>query len=86
MSKTGKCNCQKRVGYAIQTKRLNPKKLEYSALEQTDPEHFKQAMEEMDELSFIFAELPKYHAPQEARTFLDQILSSDSMKIIQAEV
>lgn len=53
LSKTGACNCQKRVGYAIQTHRLNPKSLEYSSLEKlpaTDTLGFTQAMEEMDEL------------------------------------
>ena len=85
LSKTGKCSCQKRVGYAISTHRLDPKNLEYSKLETVENNTFKQAMEEMDELSFIFADMPKYRTPQETRAFLDQLLSSDSMKIIRAE-
>ena len=54
-------------------------------LETVENNTFKQAMEEMDELSFIFADMPKYRTPQETRAFLDQLLSSDSMKIIRAE-
>ena len=86
LSKTGKCSCQKRVGYAISTHRLDPGNLEYSKLETAEKDNFTQAMEEMDELSFIFADMPKYRAPQETRAFLDQLLSSESMKIIRAEV
>jgi RNA polymerase sigma factor (sigma-70 family) len=89
LSKTGKCNCHKRVGYAIQTNRLNPKNLEYSALEELPNNEtfgFIQSMEEMDELSLVFANLPKYHAPQEAKNFLEKILTSGSMSIIKMEV
>ena len=87
LTKTGKCNCQKRVGYAIQTHRLNPKQLEYSALEKL-PENetfgFIQAMEEMDDMSLVFTYLPKYRSPQNAKNFIKELLTSDSMKVIQA--
>lgn len=89
LSKTGACNCQKRVGYAIKTHRLNPQNLEYSALEQlpdTDTLGFTQAMEEMDELLLIFATMPKYRAPQDTKAFLQKLLSSESMHTIKAEV
>lgn len=89
LSQTGVCNCQKRVGYAIQTRRLNPKNLEYSALEklpQTDTLGFTQAMEEMDELSLIFANLPRYRSPEDAKAFFKKLLASNNMSIIRAEV
>lgn len=89
LSETGSCNCKKRVGYAIQTHRLNPKKLEYSALERLDDSAtlgFTQAMEEMDELSLIFAQLPKYRAPQDAKEFLEKLLQSGNMGVIREEV
>lgn len=88
LSETGSCNCRKRVGYAIQSQRLQPQNLEYSKLKKLDNDvsvGFKQAMEEMDELSLIFAELPKYHSPAVIRDFLNQLLSSDNMSIIKAE-
>lgn len=89
LSQTGGCNCQKRVGYAIASHRLDPKNLAYSDLEQlpeTQTRDFTQAMEEMDQLSGIFASLPKYRAPQQTRAFLEQLLSSQGMRTIQAEV
>lgn len=89
LSETGRCDCAKRVGYAIQTHRLNPKQLEYSRLEPL-PERetlgFTQAMEHLDELSQIFADLPKYRAPCDTRAFLEQLLASGSMDTIRAEV
>jgi hypothetical protein len=88
LSETGSCNCRKRVGYAIQSQRLQPQKLEYSNLKKLDNTVsfvFKQAMEEMDELSLIFAELPKYRSPEVIKDFLNQLLSSDNMNIIKAE-
>ncbi len=88
LSKTGKCSCQKRVGYAIQTQRLNPQKLEYSSLETMTVDEtfgFIEAMEEMDELSLVFANLPKYHSPQSAKNFLEKLLASDTMSIIKTE-
>lgn len=84
LSKTGKCNCQKRLGFAIMTHRLNPQDLEYSKLEQIDRDAFTQAMEELDELSLIFSSMPKYNAPNETKQFLNKLLTSDSMKSIMA--
>lgn len=89
LSGTGTCDCRKRVGYAIQTHRLDPLKLEYGSLKKAsepDTLRFTQAMEEMDELSLIFAGLPKYSSPQEAKPFLEKLLVSDSMNIIKAEL
>ena len=89
LSKTGACNCKKRVGYAIQTHRLDPKKLEYSSLEKlpkADTFGFTQAMEEMDELSLIFADLPKYRSAGNTKAFLEKLLTSNNMSTIKAEV
>lgn len=89
LSKTGSCNCRKRVGYAIKTHRLNPQNLEYSDLKKlpdTDTLGFTQAMEEMDELSLIFANLPKYRSPQDTRGFFEKLMESGNMNIIKAEV
>lgn len=88
LSGTGGCNCQKRVGYAIKNHRLNPKNLEYSSLKQLsneETEGFVQAMEEMDQLSSIFANLPKYRSPENNRAFLEDLLSSGKMNIIKGE-
>ena len=79
-----KCNCKKRVGYAIKSHRLNPVNLEYSKLEQAE---YIQAMEELDKQSLLFASLPRYRAPKNAKEFLQRILRSENMEtILSAEV
>lgn len=85
LTETGKCNCKKRIGYAIQTRRLNPDNLEYSRMEKLDESAvsaYIQAMEEMDELSFVFSELPKYRSPQVIRNFAEKLISSNNMSVI----
>lgn len=89
LSTTGKCNCKKRVSYAITTHRLNPQNLEYSCLEQLDSSDtlgFTEAMEEMDRLSDVFAQLPKYRSPLNTKIFLKKLLASSSMEQIKAEM
>lgn len=63
--------------------------LEYSSLEklpETDTMGFTQAMEEMDELLLIFADLPKYRSACNTKAFLEKLLTSNNMSIIRAEV
>ncbi len=88
LTETGKCNCRKRVGYAIQSHRLNLNNLEYSNMKKLD-DHVtfgvRQAMEKMDELSFVFAELPKYRSTQIIKDFIKKLLRSDNMNIIKIE-
>ena len=88
LTETGRCNCRKRVGYAIQSQRLNPHNLEYTDLKKLDDSltfGFKQAMEKMDELSLVFAELPKYRSTEVIKDFLKKLLRSDNMSIIKIE-
>lgn len=78
LSGTGKCSCEKRVGYAIQTQRLNPQNLEYSRMEKldgADAPRFTAAMEEMDALSGVFAQLPQYRSPLDTKAFLEKLLT-----------
>lgn len=88
LTETGKCNCRKRVGYAIQSHRLNLNNLEYSNMKKLD-DHVtfgvRQAMEKMDELSFVFAELPKYRSTEIIKDFIKKLLRSDNMNIIKIE-
>ncbi len=88
LSEKGSCNCKKRVGYAIKSHRLNPNNLEYSNLEKLDDKvalGFTQAMEEIDELSLIFSNLPQYRSPMVVKKFLEQLLDSKNMSVIKAE-
>lgn len=78
LSGSGMCACNKRLGYAVGQKRLNPARLEYSALEVC-----KKEMENMDALAGVFESLPEYRVPENARAFIDSLVASDSMASIQ---
>lgn len=83
------CSCKKRIGYAISSHRLNPANLEYSALgklEESLLSDYTHAMEDLDDLSFVFAKLPKYRSPQIVKSFISEILASKNMQTIQTEV
>ncbi len=80
LASPGKCDCKKRVGYAIQSRRLNPANLEYSRLEESA--EYTRAMEELDAESLVFAGLPKYRSPQTVRDFLQKTLRSEDMAVI----
>ena len=83
-----KCNCQKRIGYAITNHRLNPANLEYHQLEKVDEDvalDYLAAIEEMDMESAIFAKLPSYRSPQNTKDFLQNILFSENMATIMGQ-
>lgn len=83
-----RCSCARRVGYAMQSHRLRPDRLEYTQLEQADEAvmtAYVDAMEEMDDQSLVFAQLPKYRAPQAVRDFLHAVLHSASIETIQRD-
>lgn len=86
LTDTGFCSCDKRIGYAIQHNRLNPKKLEYSRLEKYDKEtliRYTENMETLDEMADTFSDLPAYHSPVSAKELIGKLLNSLPMKMIQ---
>lgn len=86
LASSEKCGCKKRVGYAIQSRRLNPSNLEYMRLEKADSPivaQYTEAMEEMDTQSTVFADLPRYRSPQKIKDFLQEIIRSKDMATIQ---
>lgn len=82
----GLCNCEKRIGYAILTHRLNPNHLEYKELKKIDDEvlaNVKSSMEIIDEYSTIFDELPKYQSKLKEKAFIKKLLQTEQIKNIQ---
>ncbi len=72
LADSAKCSCKRRLNYAITTHRLDPQNLVYTQQQILDPsisEKYKEAMEEVDDMSFIFAQLPDYRSPDTVRTF-----------------
>lgn len=81
----GMCSCRKRINYAAATHRLDPENLEYRALEQGNDNimnSFKNAMDKVDDLSFVFSDLPYYHGKKEIKEWLESFLNSEEYRTI----
>lgn len=89
LSGTGVCACSRRVNYAIATHRIDPGRLGFASLTACDPktaEAVTDAMEELDELSQIFAELPQYRSPERVTDWLKALLTSKTFtQIMQSQ-
>lgn len=75
----GSCNCSKRIGYAIKNHRLDPNNLEYTSLEKQNPSNqraYTNMMEELDEISSIFAGMPVYKNPNTAKEYIIKLISN----------
>ena len=82
----GMCSCIKRVSYAIEQHRLDPKNLEYSKLKQLDHEileNCKIDMEYIDELSESFMSLPNYKTSIESKEVIKNLLNSKEIAQIK---
>ncbi len=78
----GGCNCRKRVGYAILNGRLIPDHLEYTLLGrlgEEDSDSLLQTMEQLDTVSLLFSNLPKYKAPKTAREFIELLHTAGNL-------
>lgn len=85
---SGKCQCRDRLNYAIQNHRLNPAELDYTAASETSVDmekalDFKNAMEEIDDLSAHFSFNRLYESPEQVKQFLREFLESTSLSTIK---
>ena len=75
----GKCRCGDRLDYAIQNHRLDPESLNYTSareLSVQDNLRFKNAMEEIDDLSARFAFCKMYESPERTKRFFEKFMES----------
>lgn len=82
----GKCCCKDRINYAIQSHRLNPSALDYTGAGEAAREtmlQFKNAMEEIDDLSGQFSFCKVYESPERIRQFFRQFLESAVLSAIK---
>lgn len=85
LSGKGMCNCSKRLSHAISNHRINPEKLEFSALEQGNDmviQSCKNAMEKVDELTFVYSGMPFYRAGKEARAWIKTFMKSSEFQTV----
>lgn len=86
LSGCGACDCEKRIGHAILQHRLDPQNLEYTRLPRLQAgllHQVKEAMDDFDDQMAVFAQLPKYQYPNEIKSFIEELVSSGSMKEIK---
>lgn len=82
----GKCRCRDRLNYAIQSHRLDPAALDYTAAAEAPADQaldFRSAMEEIDDLSVYFSFSKLYESPEEIKRFLRKFLESASLSTVK---
>ena len=82
----GKCKCKDRVNYAIQSHRLNPLQLDYTAAAEIPVQTMidvKNAMEDIDDLSQDFSFCKSYQSPERMKHMIQEFLDSTLLSIIQ---
>ncbi len=87
LSGTGMCACGRRTNYAILTHRLDPAHLGFHQMEPCAYGEIMactQAMEQLDDLSQIFASFPAYRSPETVAAFIRRMMASDSFETVLA--
>lgn len=85
LSGTGICACGRRTNYAIATHRLDPTHLDFSTMrtcEYSELVSCTGAMEELDELSQIFANLPAYRAPERIAAWIRDLMAGKQFSTV----
>lgn len=78
----GKCNCQRRVPFAIKQHRLDPTNLDYLSLKELNLAEIyqqKSNMEFIDEQTLLFETLANYQSSFDAKQFLAELLKSKQL-------
>ena len=82
----GRCKCKDRVNYAIQSHRINPLQLDYTAATEISIQTMldvKNAMEDIDDLSQDFSFCKPYQSPERTKHLIQEFLDSTQFSIIQ---
>lgn len=82
----GRCRCKDRVNYAIQSRRLDPMKLDYMTAAKIPDKTIldvKSAMEDIDGLSQDFSFCKPYRSPERTKRLIQEFLNSAQLSIIQ---
>lgn len=82
----GQCRCRNRLNYAIQSRRLNPASLDYTSSSELSTEkmvQFKNAMEEIDDMSAQFSFCKTYESPQRTKQFFQHFLESAALSTVK---
>ena len=83
---SGRCKCRDLVNYAIQSHRLNPQQLDYTAAAEIPVQTMidvKNAMEDIDGLSQDFSFCKTYQTPEHMKLLIQEFLDSTQLSIVQ---
>lgn len=81
LSDTGVCSCKHRTNYAIATHRIDPNHMNFTTLSPctyADLLDCRDAMEELDNQSQIFAGLPAYRSTEHLTSWIRRVMDSES--------
>ena len=81
-----RCKCKDRVNYAIQSHRINPLQLDYTAATEISIQTMldvKNAMDDIDDLSQDFSFCKPYQSPERTKHLIQEFLDSTQFSIIQ---
>lgn len=85
LSGTGMCSCKRRINYAVATHRLNPASLDFSEMEPCRYEEligYIEAMDELDDLSQIFAGFPAYRSPKHISDWIRNMMAGEAFSTL----
>ena len=83
---SGRCRCKDRVNYAIQSRRLDPMRLDYMTAAEIQIKTMidvKSAMEDIDDLSQDFSFCKPYRSPERTKRLIQEFLNSTQLSIIK---
>ena len=86
LSGTGMCSCKRRVGYAVEQGRLNPRQPVYQTLQTLDTETLvavSESMEALNDAAAVFTGLPAYRSPVTAAALIAKLLQSAPMQTVR---
>lgn len=87
LSGTGVCSCKKRTNYAIMTHRINPAHLGFQEMQTCDYSEIvssTKAMEQLDDLSQIFAGFPAYRSPEKTAAWIRSLMATEHFQTVLA--
>lgn len=85
LSGTGICSCKRRINYAIASHRIDPSHLDYQSMKECRYEDIvccTDAMDELDELSHIFADFSAYHSTENIIVWIQDLIKSKSFSMV----
>ncbi len=80
----GSCRCERRVNYAIQNRRISPKRLDFTGAKPTEGSvaEVKSAMEEIDGYSQQFAFCQTYQPPEQIKQYIRDFLNGTAFSTV----